>query len=218
MQKNQRNIRKTLDVGFSCQSEDNNNTLKYLKDSIDNAKNIKNTNIITLKDINQSFSKKIKKNMKKRKKFQKLKELLKLQRFKINKNILELYSKRKYNLYNTAIISKNKNLSQIIDSSSSETINVSFYEYKNYKFNINFLKEARSESFQIEASYKNMNKLTKEEITHNKKYINFLENLIEIVNKSVLNTDNIEKNLSINSKTLKIENMTKYILILELLN
>jgi hypothetical protein len=95
-------------VSFSCQSEGNNNTLKYLKDSTDNAKNINSVNIITLKDINQSFSKKIKKNMKKRKKFQKLKELLRFQRFKINKNILELYSKRKYNLYNTAIISKKK--------------------------------------------------------------------------------------------------------------
>ena len=205
-EKKQTNIRKTLDVSFSCQSEDNNNTLKYLKDSTDNAKNINNTNIITLKDINQSFSKKIKNNMKKRKKFQKLKELLRFQRFKINKNILELYSKRKYNLYNTAIISKNKNLSKIIDSSSSETINVSLNEYKNYKFSINFLKETRSESFQIEASYKNINKLTKGEITHNKKYINLLETLIEIVNKSVLNEENIEKNFSINFEKLKINN------------
>ena len=51
-----------------------------------------------------------------------------------------------------------------------------------------------------------MNTLTKGEITHNKKYINLLETLIEIVNKSVLNEENIEKNLSINSKKLKIEN------------
>ena len=202
----QRNILKTLDVSFSCQSENNDDTLKYFKDNTNNAKNINSTNIITLKDINQSFSKKIKKNMKKRKKFQKLKELLKLQRFKINKNILELYSKRKYNLYNTAIISKNKNFSQIIDPSSRETKNISLNEYKNNKFSINFLKEERNESFQIKASYKNMNKLTKGEITHNKKYINLLENLIEIVNKSILNEENIEKILSINSQKLKIEN------------
>ena len=41
---------------------------------------------ITLKNINSSFSKQIRKKMKKRKKIQRLKKLLKLQRLKVKKN------------------------------------------------------------------------------------------------------------------------------------
>ena len=41
--------------------------------------------------MNENFSKKIKKNIRKRKKIEKIKLLMKLQKFKADKNLIELY-------------------------------------------------------------------------------------------------------------------------------
>ena len=69
-----------------------NETIKFYNDS--KKENNNNSDFITLENVNENFSKKIKKKLKRRKKLQKLRELLKLQRFKINKNMIELYSNK----------------------------------------------------------------------------------------------------------------------------
>ena len=157
-----------------------------------------NINILTLNDINQNFSKKIKKIIKKRKKFRKLKELLKFQRFKVNKNLLELYSQRNQNIkknINENITkkmndincsfssSKRKEIFQIIDSTNSEDYSSS---YSKINSKLQSLKIETKDSFEIKSSYKNINQLSKGKIIKNKNYKKFLEKLIKnYLNKKI---------------------------------
>ena len=114
--------------------------------------------------MNKNFSKRIKKRLKKRKKIQKLKELLKLQKLKINKNLIELYLNQ---------IMQKKNLKTKIDSN---IINQNLHANTTYSSS---LKIIVSESFQIKSSYNNINLLTKGEVIRNQNYKLCLENLIK---------------------------------------
>ena len=178
--------------------------------------------------MNKNFSKRIKKRLKKRKKIQKLKEFLKLQKLKINKNLIDLYlnkimqkqnSKEKidsnitsqYKLDNSTYSSDMEQMSQILDSNSSDEESTQIQNCVNFKNNS--LKIIVSESFQIKSSYNNINLLTKGEIIRNINYKIFLENLIKkSLNFNILNDDIYKSNYSIrtqNSKKSKIK-MVKF--------
>ena len=113
----------------------NNETIRYYDQKVEDLKNDNNSiNFITLEDVNQNFSKKLKKKMKKRKKIQKLKELLKLQRLKINKNLIDSFVQQTLknqnsnfneilttaNLNNSISSSNNKIISQLMESTTNE--------------------------------------------------------------------------------------------------
>ena len=195
-----------------------NKTQKYHnQDTREIANDNNSTNILTLDDINQYFSKKVKKRIKKRKRIQKLRELLRFQRLKISKNLLEFLSKkfdtsndimiRNENNLNYSVSSfNNKIFSNILDSTTSEgggsTINIS-----NQKFEKEFIK-INSESFEIKASYKNINLLTKGKIIKNIKYKLFIENMIKNYNDTNFEKDsseNLISSTSLRSKAKKNE-------------
>ena len=174
------------------QKDSNNSQISGKSLKVKNNQINDNINIITLDNINQSFSKKIKKILKKRKKMRKLKELLKLQRFKINKNLIELYSKKNLlkkdlneslykninNINYSFSSSKNKEFSHLIESTDTS------YSKKN--FQLERLKAISIESFEIKSSYKNLNILSNGEIINNKKCKNFIEKLFQkYINKNI---------------------------------
>ena len=172
---------------------------------------------ITLKNINNSFSKQIRKKMKNRKKLQKLKKMLKLQRLKIKKNSnkkpKENLSRNnnyksfiKENISNYSICSSNnKMLSQISDITEGD-ISSSFINPR--KFTSDLFKIELSESFEIKSSYKNVNLLSKGEMIKNIKYKKFIESLIK---KQYIRYKSIDKNykqqISLISNTTKKENI-----------
>ena len=149
---------------------------------------------------------------------------MKLQKLKINKNLIELYLNKimqkqnlkekiesnisnQYRLDNSTYSSDMKQMSQILDSNSSEEESTQIQNC--IKFKNNSLKIIVSESFQIKSSYNNINLLTKGEIIRNINYKIFLENLIKkSLNLNIVN-DNIYKlNYSVrtqNSKKNKIK-------------
>jgi len=171
---------------------------------------------VTLKNINKSFSKQIRKKMKKRKKLQRLKKLLRLQKLKVNKNSNKTSKKnintndncnsfKKENNSNISISSSNnKILSHISDFTegdiSSSIINIRNFHLDSFKIEI-------SESFEIKSSYKNINLLTKGKMIQNLKYKKFIENLIKNQNnKHRINDSNYKQNISLNSNTTKKNN------------
>ena len=187
--------KKQSDKTINSESFEKQKTIKYSNNDVENTKINKNDEdflIFTLEDVNKNFSKRIKKRLKKRKKIQKLKELLKLQKFKINKNLIELYLKQIMQKQNskTKIDSKISNqylpdnptyssdinqVSQILDSSEEESTQIQ----NNIKFKNNSLKIVVTESFQIKSSYTNINLLTKGEVIRNINYKYYLENFIK---------------------------------------
>ena len=189
------------------------------KISIDNDKDSK---FLTLEDINQNFAKRIKKQLKKRKKIRKLKQLLRLQNLKINKNIIEYYSKQNsVKMKNQNNINKDKNLSysysssnykifsKIFDSStdkgdSSSTVNNPYFESQSLKIII-------SESFEIKASYQNINSLSNGKIIRNEKYKTIIENKIKkYLNKTFMdNEDNSRLDISSTFNKIKKNNNNK---------
>ena len=193
-----------------------------------NEESFKNNSInnehITFENFSENLSEKTKKKIKKRKKIQKLKEFLKFQKFKIDKNLLEIYLKQKQNknnlnekLHNDIDNNYSYNssnytiISQILDSNISGEGNYSTSTRSNPTFNKNSLKITLSESFYIKSSYKNINILTKGEIINNIKYKTFLEKLIKnSLNKNYYNENNINKELisliSLKTKKDKINN------------
>ena len=149
--------------------------------------------IFTLEDINQKFSKKIKRKIKKRKRIQKLKEMLKFQRLKINKNLIDSFIKQnslKYKLDNNnnkdilinsnlnySISSSNKKIfSKLLDSTTSDA--TSTLIQNNHKFGFQTLKIISSESFEIESNYQNLNSLSKGKMAKNRKFKKFMENIM----------------------------------------
>ena len=175
-----------------------NQTFKY-----DTPKNTNNSSIekeqekiFTLKDVNERFSKKIRKKIKKRKKLERLRYSFELERKENNKNLVELYSSiiaKKLDpiLQENHVETKNlksniakelnnvtfsncntQPLTDLMDSSSSE-------EISQKKFVNSSLKDILSISFEIKSSYKNINKLSKGEVIKNSKYRKTLENLIK---------------------------------------
>ena len=152
--------------------------------------------IFTLKDVDERFSKKIRKKIKMRKKLERLRYSFELERKENNKNLVELYSSiiaKKLNpiLQENHVETKNlKNsiakelinatfskcntqpFTEIMDSSSSE-------EIIQNRFDNSSLKDILSISFEIKSSYKNINKLSKGEIIRSSKYRKTLENLIK---------------------------------------
>ena len=164
---------------------------------------------ITLKNINTSFSKQIRKKMKKRKKIQRLKNLLKLQRLKVKKNTNKMSKKNigtndniKENNFNYSINStNNKILSQLSDL-TEEDISSSIINIRN--FHLDSLKIELSESFEIKSFYRNINLLTKGEMIQNLNYKEFIENLIEKqYNKYKINDSNYKQEISFNSNAMK---------------
>ena len=173
-------------------------TIKYINNcnDITNFSNGKEK-IYTLEDIDENFSKRIRKKMKMRKKIEKLKDYMELRRRENNKCLIEVYTNiiaEKLNFFlekNHIDISKSlknnipkelidqpysqqnyKELSQLLDSTSDE-------DNPHRKFNEHSLKSILSESFEIKSSYKNINLLSKGEIIKNSKYKKFIENLIK---------------------------------------
>ena len=110
---------------------------------------------------------------------------MKLQKFKTDKNLIELYlqnnqierKQTRSNNDNSTSSSNNKILSEILDSTNSE-INNSIFNKVNNRFNENKLKIIPVESFEIKFSYNNINILSKGQMVKNIKYKNFIENLI----------------------------------------
>ena len=205
--------KKQSDKTINSESFEKQKTIKYSNNDVENTKINKNDEdflIFTLEDVNKNFSKRIKKRLKKRKKIQKLKELLKLQKFKINKNLIELYLKQIMQKQNskTKIDSKISNqylpdnptyssdinqVSQILDSSEEESTQIQ----NNIKFKNNSLKIVVTESFQIKSSYTNINLLTKGEVIRNINYKYYLENFIkQTLIGNIVNEDIFKSNYS----------------------
>ena len=198
---------------INCSRKENDNvealvnkkTIKYDKNS-NNLINFSNEEgidkikekIFTLKDVDENFSKKIRKKIKKRQKIERLRYSFEYQRKENNKNLFELYSNiiaqklnpilRDNHMYHisptlhnniaeeliNATFSKcnTQPFTEMMDSSTSEEINQK-------KFDLNSLKTTLSESFEIKSSYKNINILSKGEIIRNTNYKKILENLIK---------------------------------------
>jgi len=205
-------------------------TLKFINKS-KNDDNFSNTRekVFTLEDIDENFSKRIKKKMKLRKKIEKLKDFIELRRKENNRNLIEIYSNiiaQKLSIFmekNSIDISKSlknnipkeliekpltsKNdmeLSQILDSTSDE-------ENCQRKFDNNSLKSILSESFEIKSSYRNINILSEGEIIKNSKYKKFLEHLIKKDLKKNINYDNLKRMISNFSHKLDNFKSTQFI-------
>ena len=178
----------------------------------------KNYKLLTLEDINENFSKRIKKKLKRKKKIQKLKQILKLHKIKVNKKLLDYNqnpNKKKINNIN-----KDKNLnysfsssnykifSQILDSSNSEG-NSSLIRKNNY-FESQSLKTIISDSFEIKSSYQNINLLSKGKMIQDGKYKTFIMNKVKkYINKTFMNIDDNSK-LDISSMLQKSKKEKKY--------
>ena len=201
-----------------------NETIKFYNDNKKENNNI--NDFITLEDINKNFSKKIKKKLKRRKKIQKLRELLKLQRFKINKNLLdELYSNKIIKKQNTIESSINRKsyysatsnrtiFSKMMNISSSEENNTSLVQ-NIHQFDIQSIKIISVESFAIKSLYKNINLLSKEEMIKNKKFKKFIESFIKENRKKIKSEIDNEANISSFSPKfkkgkIKITNFKRY--------
>lgn len=171
---------------------------------------------ITLKNINDSFSKKIRKKMKKRKKLQRLKKLLKLKRLKIKKNSNKksnenidkndnCISFNKENNFNYSIYSSNNKISSQISDFTEGDISSSIINTRN--FHLDSYKIELSESFEIKSSYRNINLLTKGEMIQNHKYKKYIENLIKNQYKKYkANNNNYRQKISLNSNVTKNNN------------
>jgi hypothetical protein len=165
---------------------------------------------VTLDKMNENFSKKIKKILRKRKKIQKIRQLLKLQRFKIDKNLVEFYLKKNpferknsksiNNYNNSNSSSNNKVLSEILNFSSSSEQNKSLLNKNNQRSYETELKIMTVESFEIKLSYNNINLLSKGQMINNKKYKNFIEYLIKKYLYKIPKEDIINRIFSILSK------------------
>ena len=151
--------------------------------------------ILTLKDINEILStkirKKIRKKVKIKKKIEKIIHSFELEQQENIKNLIKLYTNiiaKKLDpknpvkdqnslcqeLIDVPIPSSSNNkdeILQLLESTSSE-------EYTQEKFDINSLKTT-SISFEIKSCYKNINLMTKGEIIKNSRFKRFIENLIQ---------------------------------------
>ena len=159
-----------------------------------NGTEIKNDNesyILTLEDINQNFSRRIKKKIKKKKRIQKIKDLVKLEKIKINNNLLnQNIGKIMYKNCNIIDIENNyssktsssKIFSQILDSSSSSENNSTIIFQNKRKFEIESLKISSFYSFEIKSSYNNINLLSYGKMIKNLEYKKNVENIIKNYN------------------------------------
>ena len=174
--------------------------------------------ILTLKNNNGNLSQKIKNELKKRKKIQKLIQYLNMQKYKINKNLVELYLRQssierktsnkvliinQLKKINSTTSSKNKILPNNLKSSKGQ-LN-SYIKNKNIeKLNSKELNIIKTESFEIKSSYTNINFLSKGKIINDIKYKIFVENFF----KKFTNEDNskiITSLLEKNDKKLLIK-------------
>jgi hypothetical protein len=196
-----------------------NNVINFSnEEGVDKIKN----KIFTLKDVDENFSKKIRKKIKRRQKIERLRYSFEYQRKENNKNLVSLYSNiiaqklnpilRDTHIYHisptlnniaeeliNATFSKcnTQSFTEMLDSSSSE-------EIIQKKFDKNSLKPSLSESFEIKSSYKNINILSKGEIIRNTNYKKILENLIKKNSKNnIFNNRKFKSILSEKSKKSK---------------
>ena len=199
-----------IEEGKSSIIQDSNKSIEKI--------NIDNTDkFSTTKKINSNLSETIKNKIQKRKNIQKLIQFLDLQKYKINKKIIELYNQKnqseinnsnllktnKSDNSNSTIYSNNMILSEILNSSSSE-INSSFLDKNIGKFNLKELNIISTESFEIKSSYKNINMLSNGKIISNKNYQDFIENIVKkISNKN--NSKIIQSILTKKEKKVKIK-------------
>ena len=155
--------------------------------------------ILTMKNIDSNLSETLKNKIQKRKHIQKLIQFLNLQKYKINKKIIELYYHKnpidkkdsnqvkinRLNSSNSNISTNRMILSEVLNSSSSE-ISTSFIN-KNYeRFKLKQLNILSIESFEIKSSYKNINVLSNGQMIKSIKY----QDLIEKIIKKTSNKDN----------------------------
>ena len=170
-------------------------------------------NILTLDELNRNFSKKIKKILIKRKKFRKLKGLLESRKLKLNKNIFELYSQENNKMENKCLIEKANNINCSFTSSEKkeicEIIDSTNTSFCNNNFELEKLKNISIQSFEIKASYKNLNSLSNGEIIKNKNYKNFIEKIIKKKINKIISKNIYEKILSFISRLITREKNKK---------
>ena len=119
-----------------------------------------------------------------------------------SKEKIESNISNQYRLDNSTYSSNIKQISQILDSNSSEEESTQIQNC--VKFKNNSLKIIVSESFQIKSSYNNINLLTKGEIIKNINYKIFLENLVKkSLNLNIVNDDIYKLNYSIRTQNSK---------------
>lgn len=152
--------------------------------------------IFTLKDVDERFSKKIRKKIKKRQKLERLRYSFELERKENNKNLVELYSSIIAKKLNPILQENNVETKYLQNNIAKELINATFSkcntqpftelmdsssseEIIQKKFDNSSLKDILSISLEIKSSYKNINKLSKGQIMKNSKYRKTLENLIK---------------------------------------
>ena len=155
--------------------------------------------LLTFKNNNGNLSKIIKIQLEKRKKIQKILQYLNLQKYKINKNLIELYFRQnsierkssnkiliinQHNKINSNTSSQNKILSEILNSSNGE-INSSVINKNIEIFNNKELKIIKAESFEIKSSYKSINFISKGKMINDAKYKLYAEKFFEDINKMI---------------------------------
>ena len=180
-----------------------------LKRSSTKNENSDSNDFITLEDVDKRFSKKIRKRMKRRNKMQKLKELFRLQKLKIDKNLNNSFQNQQSNLninifpintINNAICSNNKNISQVIESTSSEGGSTTLIQ-ENQNFDKQTLKIVSNGFFEIKSSYKNINSLSKGNMLNSIDYQKNLEYLIKkYLNIKFMDDNYFQSIISVNSQ------------------
>ncbi len=186
---------------------------EFINDDTLKRRSTKNENsdsndFITLEDVDKRFSKKIRKRMKRRNKIQKLKEIFRLQKLKIDKNLNNSFQNQSnlninifpINTINNAIYSNNKNISQVIESTSSEGGSTTLIQ-ENQNFDKHTLKVVSNGFFQIKSSYKNINSLSKGNMINNIDYQKNLEYLIKkYLNIKFMDDNYFQSIISLNSQ------------------
>ena len=205
------------------EKEENNDDEDKTRKGKMNINNIRKSikEILSLNNKNGNLSKKIKTEIQKRKKIQKLIQYLNNQKYKINKNLVELYIRQnsierkssnkiliinKLKKINSKTSFKNKIISESLNPTNIE-INSSILNQNIVKFNNKELNIIKVQSFGIKSSYKNINLLSKGKMINNVKYKLFVEKYI----KNIKNEDISKINASLLPKkdkklSMKVEN------------
>ena len=155
--------------------------------------------VLSLKNNNGNLSKKIEAELQKRKKIQKLIQYINMQKYKVDKNLVELYLRQdsiqrkssnkvliinQLNTINSMTSSKNKIMKKNVFFSKSEK-NFSIKSKNFEKINKKKLNIVTTESFEIKSSYTNINFLSKGKMINDFKYKLFVEKFI----KNIKNED-----------------------------
>ena len=220
-------------VKFNLEEEDEENFDKEKYKTKLQKNDIKNSikEILSLKNNKGNLLKRIKYNLKIRKKIQKLIQYLNKQKYKLNKNLIELYLKQnsidrkssnniiitnKLNIINSLSTSK-KNISSEVVKSSANLIDSSNTDKNITQSNTKELNIITRESFEIKASYKNINFLSKGKMINDTKYKLFIENFVKNVknedtSKIITSLAKEDTKLSMKENIFKISEVEKKVI------